>query len=158
VDEDKYVWAAEEALRHVLAKLGAAVVQFPADDGVEDGADDEVENFVRWLVSKSRELLLRLPAERRPANPTAAEVVQAVLLSVGGIEDKVDCDGESVKIYGEVIKEINGTTLANLAQKINDALKQNGYNEDMAVYQHWKRGYRIVVPLTALRDLVDAYI
>jgi hypothetical protein len=158
VDEDRYVWAAEEALRHVLAKLGAAVVQFPADDGVEDGADDEVENFVRWLVSKSRELLLRLPAERRPANPTAAEVVQAVLLSVGGIEDKVDCDGEIVKIYGEVIKEINGTTLANLAQKINDALKQNGYNEDMAVYQHWKRGYRIVVSLTALRDLVDAYI
>jgi hypothetical protein len=157
VDEDRYVWAAEEALRHVLAKLGVEV-RFPTD-GVadEDGSDDEVESFVRWLVSKSRELLLRLPAERRPANPTAAEVVQAVLFSVGGIEDKVDCDGETVKIYGGVIKEINGTTLSNLTQKINDALRQNGYTEDAAVYQHWKRGYRIVMPLTALRDLVDAY-
>jgi len=159
VDEDKYVWAAEEALRHVLAKLGVVEVRFPTDgvaDG-EDGSDDEVESFVRWLVSKSRELLLRLPAERRPANPSAAEVVQAVLLSVGGIEDKVDCDGENVKIYSGVIKEINGTTLTNLTQKINDALRQNGYTEDVAKYQHWKRGYRIVMPLTALRDLVDAY-
>jgi len=159
VDEDKYVWAAEEALRYVLAKLGVAEVRFPTDgvaDG-EDGSDDEVESFVRWLVSKSRELLLRLPAERRPANPTAAEVVQTVLLSVGGIEDKVDCDGETVKIYSGVIKEINGTTLSNLALKINEALRQNGYNEDVAKYQHWKRGYRIVMPLTALRDLVDAY-
>jgi len=116
-----------------------------------------VGGFVRWLVSKSRELLLRLPAERRPANPTVAEVVQTALLSVGGIEDKVDCDGESVKIYSGVIREINGTTLSNLAQKINDALKQNGYGEDVAVYQHWKRGYRIVMPLTALHNLVDAY-
>jgi hypothetical protein len=158
VDEDRYVWAAEEALRHVLAKLGVAGVQFPADDdGGEDNADDEVENFVKWLVSKSRELLLRLPAERRPANPTAAEVVQTVLLSVGGIEEKVDCDGENVKIYSEVIKEINGTTLANLAQKINDVLRQNGYEEAMAVFQRWKRGHRVVMPLTALRDLVDAY-
>jgi len=159
VDEDKYVWAAEEALRHVLAKLGVAEVRFPTDgvaDG-EDGSDDEVESFVRWLVSKSRELLLRLPAERRPANPSAAEVVQAVLLSVGGIEDKVDCDGETVKIYSGVIKEINGTTLSNLALKINDVLRQNGYTEDVAKYQHWKRGYRIVMSLTALRDLVDAY-
>jgi hypothetical protein len=158
VDEDKYVWAAEEALRYVLSKLGVAEVQFPADGNADEGdADDEVESFVRWLVSKSRELLLRLPAERRPANPTAAEVVQAALLSVGGIEDKVDCDGETVKIYSGVIKEINGTTLTNLTQKINDALRQNGYTEDVAVYQHWKRGYRIVMPLTALRDLVDAY-
>ena len=158
VDEDRYVWAAEEALRYVLAKLGVAEVQFPADDhGVEDGSDDEVVSFVRWLVSKSRELLLRLPAEKRPANPTAAEVVQAVLFNVGGIEDKVDCDGENVKIYSDVVKEISGTTLANLAQKINDVLKQNGYSEDVAVYQHWKRGYRIVMPLVALRDLVDAY-
>jgi hypothetical protein len=158
VDEDKYVWAAEEALRYVLSKLGVADVQFPADGAdSEDGADDEVESFVRWLVSKSRELLLRLPAERRPANPTAAEVVQAVLFGVGGIEDKVDCDGDTVKIYSSVVKEINGTTLKNLAQKINDVLKQNGYSEDVAVYQHWKRGYRIVMPLTALRDLVDAY-
>ena len=158
VDEDKYVWAAEEALRHVLAKLGVEV-RFPTDgvaDG-EDGSDDEVESFVRWLVSKSRELLLRLPAEKRPANPTASEVVEKVLLSVGGIEDKVDCDGEDVKIYSGVIKEINGTTLSNLTQKINDALRQNGYTEDVAKYQHWKRGYRIVMPLTALRDLVDAY-
>ncbi|MFZ8811355.1 MAG: bifunctional DNA primase/polymerase [Pyrobaculum sp.] len=159
VDEDKYVWAAEEALRHVLAKLGVAEVRFPADGvaDTEDSSDDEVESFVRWLVSKSRELLLRLPAERRPANPTAAEVVQAILISVGGIEDKVDCDGETVKIYSGVIKEINGTTLSNLAQKINDALKQNGYGEDAATYQHWKRGYRIVMPLTALHHLVDAY-
>ncbi|MFZ8842145.1 MAG: bifunctional DNA primase/polymerase [Pyrobaculum sp.] len=159
VDEDKYVWAAEEALRHVLAKLGVAEVRFPTDGGAdgEGGSDDEVGGFVRWLVSKSRELLLRLPAERRPANPTVAEVVQTALLSVGGIEDKVDCDGESVKIYSGVIREINGTTLSNLAQKINDALKQNGYSGDAAVYQHWKRGYRIVMPLTALCDLVDAY-
>ncbi len=158
VDEDKYIWAAEEALRYVLAKLGVSEVQFPTDDGSsEDGADDEVEGFVRWLVSKSRELLLRLPTERRPANPTASEVVQAVLISVGGIEDKVDCDGENVKIYGGVIKEINGTTLSNLTQKINEALKQRGYEKDAATYQHWKRGYRIVMPLTALRDLVDAY-
>jgi hypothetical protein len=158
VDEDKYVWAAEEALRYVLSKLGVVEMQFPADGNADEGdADDEVESFVRWLVSKSRELLLRLPAERRPANPTASEVVVAVLLSVGGIEDKVDCDGETVKIYGGVIKEINGTTLSNLAQKINDALRQNGYNEDVVTYQHWKRGYRIVMPLTALRDLVDAY-
>jgi len=158
-DEDKYVWAAEEALRYVLAKLGVVEVRFPTDgvpDG-EDGSDDEVESFVRWLVSKSRELLLRLPAERRPANPTVAEVVQTVLLSVGGIEDKVDCDGENVKIYSGVVKEINGTTLSNLALKINDVLRQNGYTEDVAKYQHWKRGYRIVMPLTALRDLVDAY-
>jgi hypothetical protein len=158
VDEDKYVWAAEEALRYVLAKLGVAEVQFPADGNVDEGdADDEVESFVRWLVSKSRELLLRLPAEKRPANPTAAEVVQAVLLNVGGIEDKVDCDGEAVKIYSGVIREINGTTLSNLAQKINDVLRQHGYNEDVAIYQHWKRGYRIVMPISALRDLVDAY-
>jgi hypothetical protein len=158
VDEDKYVWAAEEALMHVLAKLGAAEVRFPADSAVgEEGMDDEVESFVRWLVSKSRELLLRLPAEKRPVNPTAAEVVQAVLLNIGGIEDKVDCDVEAVKIYGGVIKEINGTTLKNLAQKINDALRQHGYSEDVAVYKHWKHGYRIVMPLTALRDLVDAY-
>jgi hypothetical protein len=159
VDEDKYVWAAEEALRYVLTKLGAVEIQFPTD-GVadsEDSADDEVESFVRWVVSKSRELLLRLPAERRPANPTVSEVVQTVLLSIGGIEDKVDCDGENVKIYSGVIKEINGTTLSNLARKINDALKQNGYSEDVAVYQHWKRGYRLVMPLMALRDLIDAY-
>jgi hypothetical protein len=159
VDEDRYVWAAEEALRYVLAKLGVAEVRFPTDGAVdsESGADDEVENFVRWLVSKSRELLLRLPAERRPANPTPSEVVQAVLINVGGIEDKVDCDGDYVKIYSSVIKEINGTTLSNLAQKINDALKQNGYGEGAAKYQHWKRGYRIVMPLTALRDLIDAF-
>jgi len=158
VDEDRYVWAAEEALRYVLAKLGVAEIQFPADDhDSEDGADDEVGSFVRWLVSKSRELLLRLPAEKRPANPTAAEVVQTVLLSVGGIEEKVDCDGENVKIYSEVIKEINGTTLANLAQKINDVLRQHGHEEDVVVYQRWKRGYRIVMPLNALYSLVDAY-
>jgi hypothetical protein len=158
VDEDRYVWAAEETLRYVLAKLGVAKVQFPTDDGDnEDGTDDEVGSFVRWLVSKSRELLLRLPNEKRPLNPTAGEVVQTVLLNVGGIEDKVDCDGENVKIYGEVIKEINGTTLSNLAQKINDVLKQHGYEEDVASFQRWKRGYRIVMPLTALRNLVDAY-
>ena len=158
VDEDRYVWAAEEALRYVLAKLGVEKVQFPTDDGDnEDGTDDEVGSFVRWLVSKSRELLLRLPNEKRPLNLTTGEVVQTVLLNVGGIEDKVDCDGENVKIYREVIKEINGTTLSNLAQKINDVLRQHGYEEDVAVYQRWKRGYRIVMPLTALRDLVEAY-
>jgi len=158
VDEDKYVWAAEEALRYVLSKLGVSEVHFPTDSNDnDDGSDDEVESLVRWLVSKSRELLLRLPAEKRPLNPTSAEVVQSVLLNVGGIEDKVDCDGETVKIYSSIIKEINGTTLANLAQKINDVLKQNGYNEDVVEYQHWKRGYRIVMPLTALRDLIDAY-
>jgi len=158
VDEDRYVWAAEEALRHVLSKLGVAEVKFPADGNADEGdADDEVESFVRWLVSKSRELLLRLPAEKRPANPTAAEVVQAVLFNIGGIEDKVDCDGENVKIYSGVVREINGTTLTNLAQKINDVLKQNGYSEDAAMYQHWKHGYRIVMPLAALRDLVNAY-
>jgi hypothetical protein len=157
VDEDKYVQAAEEALRYVLAKLGAPDVRFPSDDAdSEEGADDEVGSFVRWLVSKSRELLLRLPAEKRPAHPAPADVVETVLLSVGGIEDKVDCDGENVKIYSEVIKEINGTTLANLAQKISDVLRQNGY-DSAVTYQHWKRGYRIVLPLTALRALVDAY-
>ena len=80
-----------------------------------------------------------------------------MLTNFGGIEDKVAYDGQDrVKMYRGVVAEINGTTLENLAQKINEALAQHGY-EPVAEYKRGKKGYRVEIPLSALRHLVDIY-
>jgi len=163
VDEEKYVWAAEEALRHVLKKLGLTDVVFMSDINMpipeeEESEEDEVENFVRWLLLKSRDLFTRLPTSVRTAQTmTAGDIVEVALTNFGGVEDKVAYDGQdSVKIYRGVVADINGTTLENLVQKINEVLTQHGY-EPAAEYKRGKKGYRIEIPLSALRQLVDIY-
>ena len=161
VDEEKYVWAAEEALRHVLTKLGFTEAVFMSDIDVsipeeEESVEDEVENLVRWLLLRSRDLFTRLPTSVRTAQ-TVGDMVEVVLTNFGGIEDRIIYDGQDrVKIYRGVVADINGTTLENLAQKINDALVQHGY-EPAAEYKRGKKGYRIEMPLLALKHLVDIY-
>jgi hypothetical protein len=155
VDEDRYVWAAREALRHVLAKLGVPEerIRFLETEEGGEADEDELATFVKWLTKTCRAHLMDLPPSERvePENP--ADVVEHVLRKFGGLRDvDVVIEGDTVKIGREAVDKIGGTNLKNLAEKINTAL-----GREAAQYVKLGGRKRLVINIDDLRELVTAY-
>ena len=152
-----YVEAARELLCRVLEKLGVPqhLIRFPEGAGAEERERaDPVLSVIDWLVRKSYEAVLKAPPDERTEVNSPADAVSVAFSKFGAApyEGKLDVEGGVVKLFSPLVHEIGGTSLENLALKVNEALGR----EAARVARSGKRR-RIEIAVEDLLELVKIF-
>ena len=123
-----YVEAARELFRRVLEKLGVPthLIKFPEGAGFEEREEaDPVLNVVRWILKKSYEAYMKLPSSERVSEPLSrGDLVDLIVKksNMAAFEGEMELEGDVVKIYVSLIRNVGGTSLENFALKVNEVL------------------------------------
>jgi tetratricopeptide (TPR) repeat protein len=147
---EDYVQAAREALKAVLEKLGREPV-YPSEEGATEEGDEEVR-FARMVRSKLEAICLRLDncrdtVDRRTRLEEALKYIGSAEVGVEYVGG--DVEGE-VRIYREAVDLVRGTSLANLAAKINRAL-----GREAAAIKHTNRANLIKIDKESFLDFLE---
>jgi hypothetical protein len=152
-----YVEAARELFHHVLEKLGAPphMIRYPEGAGVEERERaDPVLSVIDWLVKKSYEAMLKAPPDERTEVDSPASAVSVAFSKFGAApyEGKLDVEGGVVKLYTPLVHEIGGTSLENLALKVNEVL-----GKEAARVARSGRRRRVEIAVEDLLELVKIF-
>ncbi len=153
-----YLEAARELFRRVLEKLGVPphLIKFPEGAGFEEREEaDPVLNVVRWVLKKSYEAYMKLPSSERASEPLSrADLVDLIIKksNMAAFEGEMELEGDVVKIYAPLIRNVGGTSLENFALKVNEVLGR----EAARVARSGLRR-RVEMALPDLLELVSKY-
>jgi hypothetical protein len=131
----------EGLLRRWLEELGVA------GEGAGNKPASPVEMVVKWVVGRSYEALRR--AGLTASSPADAVATALAELRGAPFEGKLDVEGDTVKLYTQLIHEA-GATLESFATHVNEML---GRNVARVVKGSGGRK-RIDMPIDALLELV----
>ena len=110
-----------------------------------------VEKVVQWIMERSYEALKR-------AGLTASSLVDVVATAINNFrgapyEGKLDVEGDTVKLYAQLIREVSGATLESFATQVNEVL-----GRDVAKVVKGSGGRkRVDMPVDALLELVRTF-
>ncbi len=153
-----YVEAARELFRRVLEKLGVPpdLIKFPEGAWLEEREEtDPVLNVVRWVLKKAYETYMKLPPSERASEPLSrADLVDFIIKksNMAAFEGEIELEGDTVKIYASLIRNVGGTSLENFALKVNEVLGR----EAAKVARSGLRR-RIEMLLSDLLELISKY-
>jgi hypothetical protein len=153
-----YLEAARELFRRVLEKLGAPqhLIKFPEGAGLEEREEaDPVLNVVRWILKKSYEAYMKLPSSEKASEPLSrSDLVDLIIKksNMAAFEGEMELEGDVVKLYASLIRNVGGTSLENFALKVNEVLGR----EAARVARSGLRR-RVEMALPDLLELVSKY-
>ncbi len=127
----------EDLLQKWLEELGVAV----------EVRDDAVTKVVRWVVTKSYEVLR--DANIKVANP--ADAVAKVLTQLGDkpFEGRLALALDTVRILSPLVHNVGETTLENFARMVNERL-----GREVAKVTRGRKGMRVEMKLDDFLELV----
>ena len=140
-------WRAE--YERVQFKRGDLLSRWLEELGIAVGEthDDPVSKVVRWLVSKSYQALRGAGVDA--AGPADAVAKAVEMFRAAPYEEKLDVDGDVIKLFTTLVHDIGGTTLEEFARMVNEKLAKNAAK----VYRGYKR-MRVAIALEDLLELV----
>jgi len=153
-----YVEAARELFRRVLEKLGVSqhLIKFPEGAGLEEREEaDPVLNVVRWILKKSYEAYMKLPSSEKASEPLSrSDLVDLIIKksNMAAFEGEMELEGDVVKLYASLIRNVGGTSLENFALKVNEVL---GRKAARVARSGLRR--RVEMALPDLLELVSKY-